>query len=573
MAEPFASQCSVVVTNNYDTVGTFTRASIAHLTPTQLRSVFQYDSQWHDTAPWFKTAFEMKACGVKTNGLYEWLMSSVKPMGKLVNTIKVDRSPSLIQPFVLARQKSVINTDFWAITQGQANSAYTAGVTGPLTAPQKALGAAGDRVVRVVSRYGVDLDAKWFVDKDRVFIFGRASGVATLGQWKVLASAAATDLSYVDVLLTTENAGSTTPYDAAPTAGVLLAGANNVNDFESWCQNRPSLNPEKRVPFWVQTMRKTRRVDQLYKEVFARLMKDNAYYAEFIDLPIAEKNRQDEELWQRQWLTTFFFGKKISANQTLELYQSLEQILTVTGSNITGLTNLEGKAVAYRANMVGVYEQLKACDRVRDTSNQPVKLRELFKEIYNICRARKSQGRTTNSIDIWTDSETAADFERAMIDYYKAEYGNDTLRFVQNISDGSNETLGVFWRSFKVNFPMGVTINLITHDFFDDFRSAFNTESIGSRGRFLAILDMGKGGTIYPGLIASNRKQRTLGELENLARIDPTFYCTMEHITEEITMTSQTMTAVVECPSNSLWIENFSGFNTGDMTVPYTDLY
>jgi len=74
----------------------------------------------------------------------------------------------------------------------------------------------------------------------------------------------------------------------------------------------------------------------------------------------------------------------------------------------------------------------------------------------------------------------------------------------------------------------------------------------------MLILDIGKpgpkGGTIYPGMIATNRKVRTLGEIEQLARIDPTFACTMENITEEITLISETCTAIVECPANSVWI-------------------
>ena len=255
-------------------------------------------------------------------------------------------------------------------------------------------------------------------------------------------------------------------------------------------------------------------------------------------------------------MNTFFFGKPISANQTMALWQSLEQILTVNGTNID--VGLSGKLVAYRANMVGVYEQLKACGRVKDLQNNKLNLYEFLDEIYRIVRARKSQGKPTDSIDVFTDSLTAADFETAMVAYYKAEY-NDIVRI--NIETGGN-TLGFQWRSFTVKYPIGVKINIVTHEFFDDIANAFSTESISSRGKFLLILDIGKpgtrGGTIYPGMLGSNRKQRTLGELENLARIDPTFACTMEYVTQDITLSSETTTAVVECPANSLWIENFA---------------
>ena len=578
--------CQVAVSNNYDTCGTITRASVAHLTPQQLEDLFKPSGLFADMDAWFRTSFEMKACGTKTNGMYDWVMSSQRNMKSLLSYQKIDKNPSLLMPFVLGKQDSVINKDFWAITNGVANSGYTGDApttavgtisTGPLTAAQKALGAAGDRIVRVVNRYGIDLDAKWFVSRDQVHIFGRASGTSTLGQWKVLASAANTDMTYIDVLLTSEgNTASATPYDTAPTAGVLLAGGNNVNDYESWCHNRPTLDPRKRVPFWYQTMRRSRWVDSEYMKVFSRLMESNRYFQEFGDLPIAERNRQDEEEFQRRWMHQFFFGKPISTNQSLANWQSLEQITTVTGTNTD--PGLGGKLIAYRANMVGVYEQLRACDRVRDLQNNKLNIYELLAEIYRIVRARKLQGRKADSIDIYTDSEFAALFESAMIQYYKKEY--DATTQIQ-IQEGVMDNLGFAWRSYKVKYPIGVKINIVTHEFFDDIASAFQTESIGSRGTFMLILDMGKpgpqGGTIYPGTIASNKKVHTLGQLELLAKLDPTFGCVMENVTEEISLTSETCTAVVECPANSLWIEGIARevpTTAGISANPdYTNLY
>jgi hypothetical protein len=541
-----------VVSNNFDTHGTITRASVANLTPTDLENLFRPNGLFADMDSWFRTAFEMKACGIKVNGMYDWVMSSQRNMGSLLSYEKVDKGPNLLKPFILGRQDSVINKEFWAVSGGQAKSAYTATVTGPLTTDDLALGAANDRVVRVVSRYGIDLDAKWFADKDRVNIFGRIGGQTVIGQWRVLAAEVASDFSYADVLLTSENAGSTMAYDPTPTSGVLLLGANNVNDYESWCHNRPTLDPRKRVPYWFQTIRRGRRVDSEYKKVFARLMESNEYFRQFGDLDLAERNRQDEENWQRSWLNTFFYGKKISTNQTLANWQNLEQILTVSGGSVDPGTG--GKIIAYRANMVGVFEQLLACDRVRDLQNQSLNFYELLSEIYRIMRARKSQGKPVDVIDIFTDNQTAADFETAVISYYRKEYG-DIVRI--NIEEGSNE-LGFYWRKYKVKYPAGLSIAIVTHEFFDDILNAFITENIDSAGRMMLILDIGKpgpkGGTIYPGMIATNRKVRTLGEIEQLARIDPTFACTMENITEEITLISETCTAIVECPANSVWI-------------------
>ena len=548
--------CKVVATNNYDTVGTITLASIATLTPTQLETLFKPGGLYADMDAWFKTSFEMQACGIKSNGLYDWLMSSRKDVKSLVSTQKMDRGPGLLFPFVLARQDSFVNLDYFALSSGWANSAYTAAVTGPLTVADKALGAAGDRVVRVVSRYGVDLNSQWFLGRDRVYISNLAAGQRTDGAWKVLASEAAADNSYVDVLITSENAGSSAPFDATPTQGVLVRGGNNVNDFESWCGNRPTIDTRHRVPFWYQTMRRARQVDSEYKKVFARLMESNEYYQEFGDLPLAERNRQDEANYQKTWLNSFFWGKPISANQTLANWQSLEQITTATGPVVD--PGLGGKLIAYRANMVGVVEQMRACGRVWDLQNTALNFYDFLQSIYEIVRARKSQGKDASSIDVFTNSVYAANLETAFINYYRAEYG-DIVRI--NIETGGNE-FGFQWRSFTVKFPAGVKINIISHEYFDDLYNAHVTESSGAAGNFLMILEMGKpgprGGTIYPGTIASNRKVRTLGELEKLAAIDPTFACVMEHPTDEITLTSETVTAIVECPLNSLIIQSIS---------------
>lgn len=573
--------CSVVVSNNYDTYGTITRASISSLTPTQLVDLFKPSGLFADMDAWFATSFEMQACGIKRNGMYDWLMSSKKDVKSLINVTKLDRGPGLLQPFVLARQMSVINNDYFALTNGWANSAYTAISDGPLTVADKALGSASDRVIRVVTRYGIDLSAEWFQPKDLIHILSRSSGITQMGQWKVLAAEAASDGSYVDVLITSQNTGSNVAYSTTPgynsATGVVLRGGNNVNDYESYCKNRPTLDPRKRVPFWFKTSRRVRQIDSEYELFFERMMKANKYFQEFGDLPIAERNRQDEENYQRQWCIDFFFGKAISSNQTLANWQSLDQIDTYSGGTVD--PGLGGKLIAYRAEPVGVIEQLRSCGQVRDLQNNALNLYDLLQECYNIVRARKSQGKNVTDIDIFTDSSYAALLETAFMNYYTAEYG-DKIRINVDGQVKTNE-FGFSWRSFRVKFPAGVQINIVTHEFFDDIVNAADTESIDSVGRFLMILEMGKpgprGGSIYPGMITTKRVQRTVGELENLARIDKDFACVMEYPTNKVSLTSETFTVICECPANNLivtGIKNSVPTTTGlSALYPVSDLY
>ncbi len=575
MATPFTTTCGISVSNNYDTVGTLTRASLKVLTPTELAALFKTGSTWHEMTALLKTQFEMKACGIRRYGFYDWLMSSNKPgMGKLINIVRRDRGDSLIQPFIMGRQMSVVNIDHWAITNGWANNAYTGETTGPLTAAQQALGAATDRIIRVVTRYGIDLDAKYFLAKHTVLILDVYGGASAVGEWRVLASAAASDASYVDVLVTSQNAGSATNYNPAPTANaIVLNGINNVNDYEKWCQNSANYNPVKHVPFWYQTRRRARQIDEHYKELFAKLMEDNSYFAEFADVPAAERNRQDELLWQKQFVHSFLFGKPISANQTLTGWGSLEQITSVSGATVDPGTG--GKLIAYRANMIGVYEQLKACSQVKDLQNQTLNMTEFVDALYNVYRARKSRGKNVTEIDVYTDRVTADLVEMGAINLTKAKYG-DIIRI--NIEPGSNEW-GFSWK--KLRCPeVPFAINVITEETFDDLQTAFYTEDSGdgalaARGRFLMVLDIGNGGSIYPAVLGSNRRVWKTGEIGDLAKLDSTFACVMENPTIETTLTSETVTAIAECPTNSLWIEGIrlqTPVTTGK-TTPYTDLY
>ena len=582
--ERFAAQCSVVFNNNYDTCGTVTRASIDHLTPSDLESLFAPGGLFADLDAWFFTAIEMKACGTRTYGLYDWIMSGAdRTKGRAALNIQKGMSgPSLLHPFILGKQDSVINTDFWAISQGWANSAYTAESTGPLDADDKAEGAAGDRIIRVVSRYGVDLDEKWFKTEQRLTIFSRSStGVTRISQYKVLASATAADASYVDVLMEAENAGSAHPSDSAPTAGVVLIGVNNVNDYESWCHNSPNYDGKKRVPFWFQTMRRTRCVDEQYREFYQRLTTGNVNRAfkEFGDLDLAQRNAQDELNWKKQFCHAFFFNKPISANQTLALWESLEDIPTAGPFSVS--TGMTGVNIGKRANFIGVHEQLYRCDRVRDLQNNPLNLYEWLDEVYRISRARETNGVNDTEQDWYTDEVFAANFHTAYVEYLKKEYGSSNISFeviLNQCKAGSND-LGFCWKTYNFKFPSNVRVNIITHKFFNDLRDAAKAESIESVGSLFVCLDMGKGGSIYWSQIATNRKVHKVGDLADLAKIDATAACTMATLTKEVTLISETGTAVVECPANSLWIQGVADAvpittgKTGSSTSEYRNLY
>lgn len=551
IAARFAQQCAVVYHNNYDTCGTITRSSIDYLTPTQLEALFTTaGGNWADLDAWFKTAMEMRSCGTRINGMYEWIMSGANRGGmkNLLTVQRRQRNPAVMFPFILGLQDSVINTEYWFISTGFAQSGYTGSVTGPLTTTQLARGVGTDRVLRIQSRYGVEMDEKWFRDRDALHVVGRSGlGVTQIGQWRVFESAEAADGSYVDVLVTGENAASTQPYDPAPTSGVVLIGVNNVNDFEKWCQNRPNYDGRKEVPFWIQTMRRARCVDQFYRETYARLQQSgvNAAFKAFGDIDLAARNRQDEENYQRHFVHSFFFNKALP-NQTVGGWKSLADIVTPSGFSIDPGTG--GKVVAKRANFKGVWEQLRECDRIRDLQNNKLNLYEFFDENYRLKRARASHGKEVTEIDWYTDSVMAANMITAYSEYLKREYGATNVQYPIDITKTMKNDLGFAWRTLVPKHPSGLNINIITHPFFDDFRDALNAEGKGSAGINLWAIDWSG---IYWAQLASNRKIHTVGDIEKLASLDKDFACVMEGLTQEITLVSETGTVVVECPLDS----------------------
>src|SRR5258708_25512569 len=120
-----------------------------------------------------------------------------------------------------------------------------------------------------------------------------------------------------------------------------------------------------------------------------------------------------------------------------------------------------------------------------------------------------------------------------MIDYIKNQYGSNTVKV--NVEPGTMDELGMRWNSYKLLWPAGVTINVISHFWFDDLASAATTAGMEGSGRFMFMLDWPG---VYPGIAGSNRKQFTSGALNDLARIDESFACVMERPTQTVTLNS-----------------------------------
>ena len=559
-------KCLPAIGNNINECGAVTLCNVITAEADELATIFQSGSDFRDLNALLATQFEIKACGAKTNGLYDFLMSNKRLMNKQLAHRPLGPGNSEIDPFVMAYQRSVINAEYWSVVNF--------------------FNTAGTYTIHVRSRTNVPLDERWFVPGMRIFIFARSAGGTALRGSFVVVSATADTFGGNNTILVTATAENTTLGAAAKaaftgfssaeplSAAFLVRGSNNVQDVERWCYNRPALNDRKHVPFWWQVSRNTMCTDQLYEAWFKRLQEGNEYFRLFGNVDASERNKQLGMINQREWVNAFFWNKPISANQTLNSYRSLDEVIsfgqTVQGLYLPG----EGRCVGRKANAIGVYEQLAECGRVFDLQNQTLNLVELFEQIlYPIWRARGDQGIPNDVIEIFTDSFFAQQIQRGMIRYYNersdglAQFNIDTKKVMM----GQMGMLGFNYDEYRLQYPV-TTLRVVTNPFFDDMAAAANDEGIESSGRFLFILDFTG---IYPGIIASNRKVHRTGEIEALAKVDRDYACVMENPTQELSLNSLTWAAVVECPANSAIIENFNDnipVGTG-ASYPYDNLY
>lgn len=583
--------CQVSVQNTYNTSGTATRARIAVLSPTQVKAIFYGQAGadtyagWHEIKSLLKHQIEMQACGIRRSPLYDWLMSSNRPgMGQLINIQRASRGPSLITPFILGRQQSFWNADHWVVIGNVAASAYSApgdGVGDNNGPGLPSTPTSGNRVITVASSFGgtMELHPDYFLPRKRVHIMSRgAGGTFRITQFKII-QAGRNTATTLDVELALDQPPKT-PASAGnavvsiqenPTAqfGILFLGINNVHDVEAWCYNMHNVNLTKMVPFWYQTRRVARTVDSAYEEFLSKMMEDNEWYRIFADTPMAERNRQDEAQDRNQWMHAAFFGERIGPYQNLDKWGQLEQIKSLTGGGVDPGTGDQFQA--FRANMIGILPQLADCGRFTDVAGGSFPINTFLEnDIYNIVRARRSQNRAATEIDIYTDETTADEFMTAFMAYSKSKTG-DIARI--NVESGFTEW-GFPFRRLKLYKPSGVFVNLITDDFFNDLATAASYNAFGygnapwgvgaaGLGRFLMVLDLGAGGTIYPAVLNSNRKVYTVGDINDLAKIDRTFSCVMENPKYRRTLTSTTTTVVVECPANSLIVGNFGSIISG----------
>lgn len=529
-------KCAPALSTNIKQCGTVTLCNAVPLEVGDLTDVYMQSSDYRVMEGLLMHDMEINQCEVVQNGLYDFLMANKMNLSKRISTNRVNSGLIDIAPFVLARQYSPINDEYWIVGNGRNHS--------------------GDWLVEVASSTNIPMDARLFPTGQRVYINGvSAGGSGTKTAWSIVTFTDNGD-GTADLVLHSQNAQSN--LDAAklesPVSGVLSRGTTNVNDYEKWCNEAPAYLNWKNVPFWFETTRNSLCKSSNYDKWRGLLLDSNPLYKEFGDLDDIQRNKQLGADFQKRMVNNMFFSKALPY-QDLSTYNSLETIEAYDGSDV-GLGVDGTTCQAKRANVVGIYEQLAECGRIIDLQGAQLNIPALTRALYAIMRVRMGVGsKGGQSIDIFTDSVTAEAFNQAMIKYYNSKSDN-TLRLTKSVDrQVKTAEFGFKYESYDLFWP-AVTINIVTHFYFDDSLTANKAAGQEDTARVLWILDFAG---IYPGILATNKVIAQTGNLKTMASVNSNFACVMKVPTREQTLTSVTYTVVVECPNANLIIENFDG--------------
>jgi hypothetical protein len=513
-----------------------------------------------DLARVIASAAEAKILGVQEKGLPTLLRSSITNIKPLLNQQKVE-TQSLILPYIQRRQRSHINSNYFAGSSGQAS-------------PTRGVGGEHAGAWEVTVDLG---ESPWATDIkliDRYFLPGSTIIVSSWDVttkatkdlvYKVIKAVDATAGGATKATLTLEpnitSAGysalaDTTPYEFL--VGVVQTGANSVNDYEEWCHNQPADLSQQLIVNWLQTTRESRIVDDQYKATLESIMsgKVNPFLQNFVYQPLAEQNKRASQLSDEAWMRSVWYGQRINENQTPETYMNLPAVTDPEGSRAGSASNGSDCVLEYKANALGLHTQLKDANRIVDRQGDDLDLDYLFQQLYYLKRNREADGDSISVIDVMTDRITANNIFTVMNKYYKDKYSWEVNRNAD--IGGTIEHNGIMLFNYnKYDIPeVGIQLAVFHDQYFDDLISATPTtdgtnNDFQSRSRTLWALDWSD---IRVGVAGTNSVTRKNPAPE----VMDAYRCRMNAVIKEYSLRSTTWTTMIDRPQRHLVIQNFS---------------
>lgn len=524
-------KCVPAISTDVNRCGSVTLCNISQPGADELATFFGGDTEtnWKILDALFLVDYEAKACQAKQNGLYDLVTANRTAMPGRFALEPKSKDLIEIKPFINVFRDGIVNNNFWSASNGQAN---------------------GDNwQVDVVSQGQVPADVRWFPTGLRVFIEGvTAGGTKTYTAWEVVsATAVTTDKVRLVLESQNENSNFTATQLTDPVTGLLIRGVPNVSLYESYCATVPGLNTRQQTPSWIEWTRVSTCQDEIYEKYHRLLKENNPRYKEYGDIETVKRNRQALEDHQISWVNQWFFGKALP-NQNENDWTTLEQITVPTNDSLA--LPFEGRCMGYKANAIGVLEQLKECNRVFDAQGKALNLYELFNALYNIMRVRKTNGGNAKRIDIITDSWFRKQIQQAMIEYFNT-ISAGLIRF--NMELGRSNDLGFDFDVYKLDYP-NIEVAFISHEYFDDRVDAMR-QATGNESRFLWVIDFAD---IKTWVFDTDRTVLTSGTPADIAKVDSSQLCIPKRPRQTWTHTSQAWSVFVECPGRHMLVEGIS---------------
>lgn len=537
------SKCTPLIREDFTSCEGLTQCDVSPTTSDELDSIYRDDgNKFRVLGALLETQMVGKMCGIRENTFADFLIANAEryempPPRKAANSSYLE-----YEPFITVRRKGVINSNYWKYTNGSST---------PGTAPNSA---AYTHYVDAVSISSIPSDAEWFPDGIEIFISSLStSGTAVRTAW-VVVDAVATDATTTRVYLNSRNAASslTASKLTFTASGLIFRGLNNVAPSESYCAQIPALNPNAQYMAWVQDTRWSICEDDLTLEFKRRIVENNPLYREFINVEQVEANRHIAQDFKKRLANAFLFSKPISANQTETLWKNLA---TVTSFDAPNFDSIASRCVGRRANMVGVYEQLYACGRVQDMQGEILNFPEIQQFLYDLQRQREDNGGNGRVIEAVVDSAYRPQFIQALWRYLTGRY-EGAIRANMPIPTSKTTALGFTFTDFDLDYPAGLTLRVVSHRSFDDLITAHRqvSESLVAAGRWMLLLDWS---TIHLGVLESKMVTRRSATAEEWAKINEDAFCTIDIPQKSVKLYSAKVTAIVDCPAASLWLENF----------------
>lgn len=544
-SDSFPGNCLPHIVQIPDSCGcTLTRASILGMTPQTFANLGITEIEMHRV---IARSQEARMAGAIESNMSILLKSRMKPIKDAVMQQKIGPNESLILPYVYRRQKRNINANYWRIASG---------VVDPNAGVGSVPASCWDITVQVSqSPWATPLPniANYFLPGKYISLFNSnaTTGVAQQTVYKILSSTENDVGGTVQAILQIQPnvtdatwAGYTSaqklPFQ--PIQGTFLIMSNSVSDYESWCYNQPSVNPNNLLSFWLQTTRET----HCFNDEYVRVLNDalmSGYFTDFATLPLAEQKRQQYALSEREFNNACFWGQEINENQTVENYRNLPQVVDPNNPNCV---------LEYKANMLGFDTMLANCGRKVDLQGATLSMDYIAAQCYQLKRYREATGQMVDRVDWMTDRFTAGLIDQLMTSFYTNKYGVQSTRFYQpNQALTYENVIRMPYAVYQLPPDLGgLEMSIFYDQFFDDRLSAMdNTTLLQNRGRTMMALDWTDVEIGIAGANSATRQTNIAADLYN---------CVIRPNVNHYQLNSTTATAIIEDPNRHSIVNNFS---------------